>query len=329
MASQQKTKGMNVGLDFTLFNSRLTGTLDYYDNNTNDLLFPVRIPAVTGFDTIMTNLGQINNKGFEAGLTYKVINQKNFTWSSTFNFWANTNKIVSLTGVDANGDGVEDDLISSGLFIGKSIQTIFDYKADGIYQLGETRLPGFQTGSFRVVDLDKNNDITAADRMFLGRVEPAYRFSFYNSLSYKSFSLSFFFNSVQGGKEGYLGNSARSYFREDNSVRNNELNEVDFWSPRNPGGKYPRNISGSRSKIDPALYESRSFVRLQDVSLSYNLSPKILEKIKAQSISVYVSGKNLATWTKWEGWDPETGQGLLLDGRPALRAITFGINITY
>ncbi len=325
----ERTKGMNMGLDFTLLNNRLTGSLDYYNNNTEDLLFPVRIPFVTGFDTIMTNLGKINNKGFEAGLTYKIMNKKNFNWSATFNFWANTNKIISLTGQDANGDGIEDDLISSGLFIGKSIQTIFDYKADGIYQIGETRLPGFQTGSFRVVDLDKSSTITAADRMFIGRVEPAYRFSLFNTLNYKNFAVSFFINSIQGGKDGYLGNNARSYFREDNSVRNNEFTATDFWSPRNPNGKYPRNISGSRSSIDPALYESRSFVRLQDVSLSYNLPAKILGKIKAQAINVYVSGKNLATWSKWDGWDPETGQGLLLDGRPVLRAFTVGIHVTY
>lgn len=325
----EKTKGLNFGVDFGFWANRLTGSLDYYNNNTNDLLFDVAIPAITGFNLITTNLGKINNVGFEAGVTYKIVNKKDFTWSASYNFWLNTNKIVTLTGVDANKDGVEDDLISSGLFIGKSIQAIFDYKADGIYQLTDTRLPGFQVGSYRVVDLDKNNDITAADRMFLGKQEPAYRMSLYNTLTYKQFSLSFFLNSIQGGKDGYLGNNMRLYYREDNSVRNNELNAVDFWSPRNPDGKYPRIISGSHSKVEPNLYESRSFVRLQDVSLSYNLPARILGKIKAQAINVYVSGKNLATWTNWEGWDPETGQGLILDGRPVLRAVTFGLHITY
>ncbi|MFC0772003.1 SusC/RagA family TonB-linked outer membrane protein [Terrimonas alba] len=338
----EKTEGMNFGLDFTLLNNRVTGTLDYYNNNTKDLLFDVSIPSVTGFLLIASNVGKINNQGFEAGLTYKIIDKKDFTWSSTFNFWTNTNKIKKLTGVDANGDGIEDDLVSTGLFIGKSIQTIFNYKVDDIYQLNDTRLPGFPVGSNRIVDLDKNNDITAADRMFLGRQEPAYRMSWYNTLSYKNFSLSFFFNSIQGGKDGYLGDNTREYFREDNSVRNNELNGVDFWSPRNPGGKYPRNISGGRTKVAGNNYESRSFVRLQDVSLSYSLSPKILDKIKAQAINIYVSGKNLATWTDWEGWDPESlvpvfrdgrtidvPDGLLLDGRPALRAITVGAHITF
>ncbi len=334
----EKTKGMNVGFDFALLKNRLTGNLEYYNTNTSDLLFDVAIPSVTGFLQIATNVGKINNKGFEAGLTYKIMDNKDFKWSSSFNFWANTNKIITLTGQDLNGDGKEDDLISSGLFIGKSIQAIFDYQAGPIYQLTDTRLPGFQIGSYSVTDLDKSGTITTADRMFLGKQEPAYRFSWYNTVSYKNFSLSVFLNSVQGGKDGFLANNMRLYFREDNSVRNNELNGVDFWSPRNPNGKYPRIISGSHSSTEPALYENRSFVRLQDVSLSYGFSPKILDKIKAQAITFYVSGKNLATWTNWEGWDPEAlvpvngnnvPNGLIIDGRPALRAITVGANITF
>ena len=75
----ERTTGINVGVDFTLLNNRLSGTLEYYDNNTTDLLYPVRIPNITGFDTILTNLGKIHNKGFEAGLTYQFVNQKDFS----------------------------------------------------------------------------------------------------------------------------------------------------------------------------------------------------------------------------------------------------------
>ncbi|MEO6231685.1 MAG: hypothetical protein ABJB11_04775 [Ferruginibacter sp.] len=305
-------------------------------------MYDVTIPSATGFDVISTNVGKINNKGFEAAVTYKVIDQKNFKWSTTLNYWANTNKIKSLTGVDADGDGIEDDLVSSGLFIGRSIQTIFNYQADGIYQIGETMLPGFQTGSYRVIDQDKSGTITAADRTFLGKQEPAYRFSWYNSFSYKNFAISVFINSIQGGKDGYLGNNTRIYFRDDNAVRNNELNGVNYWSPRNPTGEYPRIISGNHSTVEPNVYKDRSFIRLQDVSLSYTLPAGVLSKIKAQSINVYVSAKNLATWTNWKGWDPEAlypvfvngntvnvPDGLAVDGRPALRAIIFGVHINY
>ncbi|MGF6930623.1 TonB-linked SusC/RagA family outer membrane protein [Chitinophaga sp. W2I13] len=332
----ERTKGMNVGVDFAAFNSRLSGSLDYYRNNTYDLLYSVAIPGVTGFSNIYTNLGQIRNAGFEAALNYNVIDKKDFKWSATFNFSANNNKIVTLTGVDANGDGKEDDLVSSSLFVGKSIRAIYDYKLDGIYQLNDTRIPGFPVGSVRVVDQNKDNDITQqADRVFLGRQEPAYRMSLLQTFSYKAFTLTLFLNSVQGGKDGYLGNNNPSFFREDNSIRVNNLQGIDFWSPSNPTGKYPRNISGSRAKIEPNMYQDRSFVRLQDVSLSYNLATSLLKKFKAQSINLYVSGKNLYTWTNWEGWDPEANDndgnpmGLIIGGRPVLRGFTVGLSIVY
>lgn len=334
----ERTTGLNLGVDFTLLNSRLNGSLEYYNNKTRDLLFSVAIPNVTGFGSINTNLGQINNTGFEASLTGKILEKGGFKWSSTVNFSANTNKIVSLTGVDANGDGIEDDLISSNLFIGKSIGTIYNYQTNGIYQFTDERLPSFPVGSVRIVDQNGDKDITPlADRIFLGRTEPAYRFSISNSVEYKGFTLSVLINSVQGGKDGYLRNNNPSYFRDDNSIRVNYLQGIDFWSPTNPTGKYPRNISGSRAKIEPNMFQSRSFIRLQDVSLSYNLG-NLLKSTKAQSINLYISGKNLHTWTKWEGWDPEVNDndsdgnpvnGLTTSGRPVLRAITVGLNIIY
>ena len=326
----ERTTGLNAGIDFALLNNRFSGTVEYYNNNTTDLLYEVNIPNVTGFSSILTNLGKIHNTGFEAALTYQFVNTKDFTWSATGNFSTNKNQIKTLIGLDNDKDGKEDDLIASGLFIDRSIQTIYDYKAGPIYQVGETPLPGFYTGTLSVADQNKDGQIDAAnDRVIIGRREPAYRMSFFNTLGYKGFTLTFLINSVQGGKNGYLGNNLRQYFRDDNQLRENEFTVTDFWSPRNPNGKYPRNISGSGARVTPGMWESRSFVRLQDVSLSYNLPASVLGKIKAQSVSVYVNAKNLATWINWIGWDPETGQNLDLGGRPVMRAITFGVHINY
>ena len=338
----EKTKGLNFGVDFSLMRNRLSGNFDFYKNKTNDLIFAVTIPNVTGFSQIQSNIGEIHNTGFEAAITYDVMKKRDFTWTTSFNFWTNKNEIVSLTGVDANGDGKEDDLVSSNLFIGKPISQIFDYQAGPIYQLTDTRLPGFQIGSLSVVDQNKDNVINASDRAFLGQQEPKFRMSLYNNFQYKGIALSFFLNAIQGGKDGYLANNARLYYRDDNAIRNNDLTAVEYWSPRTPDAKYPRIISGSHSTVEPAMWESRSFVRLQDVSLGYNLPAKILSKIKAEAVNIYVSAKNLFTWTDWEGWDPETlvpitangvttdqANGLRLDGRPALKAFTFGIRITY
>lgn len=332
----ERTKGLNVGLDFTLFNGKTAGTLDFYNNNTYDLLFSVAIPSITGFNSITTNLGQISNRGFEASISQRIFAKRDFEWSTSVVFAANKNKIVTLTGQDANKDGIEDDLISSGLFIGKSINTIYDYQADHVYDLDDERLPGFPIGSMSVVDQNGDRDITpAGDRIFIGRQEPAYRVSLMNTLSFKGFKLTFLLNSVQGGKDGYLGvnrpfaNNIPQFYREDNTIRWNDFVGIDYWSPTNPSGRYPRNISGSRAKVEPSMYEKRNFVRLQDISLSYNLGSSVLKKAGAQNVNVYVSGKNLFTWTKWQGWDPETGEGILAGGRPVLRAYTVGLNITY
>ena len=277
----------------------------------------------------------LNKAGWEVGLTGKIMRSRDINWEATFNIWGNKNEVRHLTGVDANGDGKEDDIVSSNLFIGKSLGVIYNYQAGPIYQLGDTRLPGFQVGSLSVEDLDKNGLIDARDRKFLGRTEPAYRMSLYNSFSYKGLALSFMLNSIQSGKDGYLANNVRLYFREDNSIRNNDLKGVNYWSPANPTGTQPRIIDGTHSTVEPNVYKKRSFVRLQDVSLGYSLPSAILDKIKAQAINIYLSGKNLYTWTDWEGWDPEglnangVVQGMITDARPVLRGFTLGARLTF
>ena len=275
----EKTKGLNFGIDFGLLANRLTGTLDFYQNKTDDLLYSINIPAITGFSNIRTNVGQIKNTGFEAAINYGIIRNKDLRWDATLNFSTNTNEVVTINGIDANGDGKEDDLVSSGLFIGKPIGTIYDYELDGIYQLNDPRLPGFQVGTRRIVDQNKNGDISQQDdRIILGKREPAYRWSFANTVAYKNLSLFVFINAVQGGNDGFLGNNNPSFFREDNTIRINDLVGIDYWSPNNPNGKYPRNVSGTRAKFDPNNWQSRSFVRLQDITLSYNFSSHV-EKI--------------------------------------------------
>jgi TonB-dependent starch-binding outer membrane protein SusC len=335
----ERTEGINAGVDFSLLNNRLSGALEYYKTTTNDLLFRVQIPTLTGFGDIISNLGELSNTGFEAQITYRIIDNASFKWSTTVNFSTNKNKIVTLTGQDLNGDGKEDDLLATGLFIGKSRFTIYDYEADGsIYGLNDVVPTGFYRGTYKVVDQNKDGLWnTTDDRIFIGRREPAYRWSIFNNFQYKGFTLTIFVNSVQGGKNGYLGNNNLAFFREDNSIRINYLQGMDFWSPSNPDGKYAMNISGSRARVEPNIWKDRSFIRLQDISLSYNFANTLLKKVKAQSINLFVSGKNLYTWTDWDGWDPEWENqddlnalgGMRHDGRPVLRAFTVGLNIVY
>jgi TonB-dependent starch-binding outer membrane protein SusC len=326
----ERTEGINTGLDFVLFKSRLSGRVEYYSTRTTDLLYEVNIPVLTGFARILSNIGQLNNTGVEFSLNSKNISSRNFQWSSALNFARNVNKVVKLLG-DTNGDGREDDLPQSGLFIGQPSSVIYDYQTNGIWQLTDQIPAGYSPGTYRIVDQNGDGIINnSGDRTILGAGAPSFRASLLNTFKYGNFTLSVFLNSVYGGDRNYLAANTPRMVRNDNTIRDNYLSGTDFWSPRNPDGKYPRSIVAST--ISPSFYQNRSFLRLQDVSLSYRFTGKAIERLKLQNVNLFVSGRNLATWTNWEGWDPETddgNRGLTSDGRPVLRGYSVGLNVTF
>lgn len=322
----ERTTGLNMGLEFTVLKSRLSGTVEYYNTSTTDLLYEVALPTITGFGVIQSNVGELNNKGYELALNSRNINVSSFQWNTTLNFSRNVNKVVKLLG-DGNGDGVEDDLPQSGLFIGQPLDVIYDYQTNGIWQIGEQIPAGYSPGTYRIVDQNGDGTINLDDRIILGSGAPAFRIGLLNNFQYKNFSLSVFLNSIHGGSNSYLAGNTPRMIRDDNQVRNNHISGIDFWTPSNPDGRYPRSIVAAT--IQPAMYQNRGFVRLQDVSLSYKLAGKFLEPLKLQSINLFLSGRNLATWTKWEGWDPETNQGLTTNGRPVLKGYSAGLNVTF
>ena len=343
----ERTRGINVGLDFAVLNSRIDGNVEYYNSNTNDLLWQQTLPQTSGFQNVFTNLGQLNNTGFEFMLHGQPLRRKNFTWDVTVNFTQNRNKVVTILGEDKNNDGVEDDLIASSLFIGKPIGTIYDYRTQGIYQLADEKLAGFLAGTYRVEDVNKDGKITPADdRQILGNTEPAYSFGIQNTVSYKQFTLRAFINSIQGGKNSYRSANFPYGYNgtPGNATNSNWFDFTDFWSPRNPNGIHPNpwvpTPAGGREFVQ------RNFVRLQDISLSYTLTDAVAKKIGAANCKLFVSGKNLLTLTNWKGWDPETNTTLYPVGGPAggintalgvtsinafpvLKSYSFGLDITF
>lgn len=322
----EKTHGINIAMDFGVLNNRITGNIEYYKTTTKDLIWKKTLPEITGFKEIVDNMGEIANQGIELTLNVTPIRNKNFSWDVTFNFSRNKNKINHLLG-DVNGDGIEDDLVSSNLFIGQSLSTIYHYDVDGIYQLNDNIPEGYYPGSYRIVDHSGDGKLSADDRIILGQSDPAYRFSLHNTFRYKGFTLKIFLNSVQGGKNGYLANADVFGAYTPQFISSKGMyEEVDFWTPSNPNGKF-RNPAGT-SSINPNIYQKRSFVRLQDVILSYDFNPGLLSKIYVDALRLSVSGKNLCTWTKWDGWDPETGSGLGYGGRPVMRHFTIGLELT-
>jgi TonB-linked SusC/RagA family outer membrane protein len=325
----ETTKGINLGLDFGLLNERVFGTVDYYNNNTFDLLYNVDVPAISRYSTFPDNLGKIHNHGLDVSLSTVNIKRNDLQWVTTFNFSRNRNELKELLGFDNDGDGKEDDLVSEGLFIGESLSSIYTYEITGeFWQVGETRPPGFALGSYKIKDLNTDGAFTpAGDRKIIGYGDPAYRFSINNEIKYKNWTLKFFINSIQGAKNHYMIIDDLSNWALSESVfRRNMPKEIDFWSPENPDARYQAiPLSGHFGD----RYTQRSFVRLQDVSLSYNFSKEVLRETFIQNLMLYISGKNLGTITKWPGWDPETGEGMTRDGRPVLTSFTFGINVEF
>ena len=174
-------------------------------------------------------------------------------------------------------------------------------------------------------------------RVILGREEPAYRFGILNEFNYKDFTLRFFINAIQGGKDGYLGrNMLEGFGSADNIRKNNMWNGFDYWTPSNPGARYRR--LDQEPAFDYIFYGDRSFVRLQDITLAYNLNTAVLQNIGVQNLKIFVSGKNLFTLTDWKGWDPEIDRepketqslgGFGINGRPVMRGFSVGLDMSF
>ena len=330
----EKTNGINVAVDFGLLGNRVYGSIDYYQSTTTDLLWDFVLPQITGFNSIRSNIGEIANFGLEIELNAIPVTSASFNWEVGVNFFTNRNEIRELLGVDSDGDGREDDLVANNLFIGESIGSVYHYVIDRIWQIsdGDEIPDGWVPGTHKLVDLDGDGTFTPeGDRQIIGRTEPAYSFGIRNAVSYKNFELKFFIKSVQGVKDGYLGiNNPWSgpYQTPGNAQNNNWYSEVDYWSPDNPGATFRR--PGLEAPIPSRRYFDRSFVRLQDISLSYNFDETVTEKIGIQGLKLFVSGKNLVTLTDWEGWDPETGQGLGPTdvALPVMKGFAFGLDIS-
>ena len=327
----ESTSSLNIGLDWGLFDNRISGSVDFYSAQTSNVLVRRSLPSTTGYSSVWTNLGQINNTGIEFELTSKTLTGR-INWETSFVFSHNKDKIVKLYGDENDMD------IGNSWFVGEPIGAIYDYEmVDGtVYTEADlfsgNILDGWAPGQFKLVDQNDDGEIEPNDdRKIIGYSSPLYRFSINNTLSYKNFTLSFFINSIQGGKKHYKMNN--SYFllipSGDLALRTNQFAIREYWKPdngvTNAHGMY---VNAPRSA---GYYQSRSFVRLQNVSLSYTLNANILDKLKLTACQIYIASKNPYVWTKWTGFDPELAinNATFESGYiGSMRNITAGIRIT-
>lgn len=319
----ETTTGLNLGVNFAVLNNRISGSVDMYNTTTKNLLFNLALPSISGKSEMLSNLGEIKNKGFEISLHTVNIENKNFQWTSDFAFSLNRNKVATIYGEDNDGDGKEDDLISSGYFIGKSLGTIYGYKVDGMWQQSDldngTIMKGMRPGDYKLEDVDGDGKISSdKDRQFLGNSNPNFRWSWTNTFTYKDLSLLVYINSIWGGNGYFLSGSNTPY--NDPYVNSSNLNRTvyDYWTPSNTGAMYPR-PDYSKAAYKGTKYMDRSFIKLQKLALNYNLS-KYVKPIGIKGLSVSASADNLLTFAPhWDGLDPETGAGVTIASSPSIR----------
>ncbi len=318
----------NIGLDFSLFRGRLSGTLEYYDVNTKDLLLSRNLPTSIGFNDVTTNIGRTRNHGLEGTFsTVNVDNRNGFKWSTDFTFFTNKEEIVDLPG------GTDD--VGNGWFIGQPLSVIYDYKKIGIWQSNELDLAksyGSAIGEIKIQDTDGDGKYTAADRVIQGSGVPKISGGITNRFKFNNFDLSFFVYAR-------LGQNIRSNFHTSNNSLFGRYNNivVDYWTPTNPTNDVPRpNQNQEFPKWNSSLnIFDGSFVKVRNINLGYKFNEAVANKLGMESLRVYTSIQQPFIFSsfisKYNGIDPETDIDASLSGSvsPAVWTATFGINVKF
>ena len=284
---------------------------------------------------MLDNIGKVNNKGLELQVNVNHTRQKDFSWTTGINFWINRNKIVSLYGEDSDKDGQEDDDVANSRFIGKSLGAVYTHVFDGIIQLNDAEymsIYGGQPGDLKFKDLNNDGKINADDRAIIGYTKPNYTLTMSNTISFKGFELYFLLNYIAGGGSDnwYVGNNVYANFPNAlyGGTAATWLNKA-YWTPTNPSNEVPR-VNYNNSAFNYGFPKTREFLRLQDVALSYNVPARILDRIHVSNLKVFMSAKNLLTFTSWEGFDPETATTYAAqNGFPIFKIVTFGVNASF
>ncbi|HEY6899586.1 MAG TPA: SusC/RagA family TonB-linked outer membrane protein, partial [Puia sp.] len=328
----ENTKGLNIGIDFTLLNNRISGSIDAYHTKTSDILLKRNIPVTTGFTTVYDNLGKVDNKGLEITVNTRNVTGSDFRWESIVNFSTNSNKIVDIYG-DKKSD------VGNKWFIGQPIGVNYDYVMTGIWQENEDpskQDPTAKPGFIKFADVNHDGKITAdSDRVVQGRLAPRWMGGLTNTFHYKNFHLSVFIQTVQGVTKN---DNDLNYV--DESGRRNTPAEVGYWTPENKSQSFPALTTAANTARRGYGYpRDASYTRLKDITLSYTVPQKVLDALKLGSLTFYASGRNLHTWTKWIGWDPESTQvqrgngtpntlGSYTNNYPNIRSVVFGVNVS-
>lgn len=319
----ETTKQWNIGLDFGLFDNRLSGAIDFYLQNTSDLLLERQIPVVSGFGSVLSNVGETRNKGIEVSLSSMNINSKAFQWTTDVMFYANKESIESLY------NGKIDD-IGNSWFIGQPLHVFYDYEKIGIWQdtpedIAEMKKFNDNGASFKLGDIkiwdNGDNKITEADRKILGTTSPKFIASMVNNFSYKEFDFSFFLYASMGS----MLNNDIEY--ENKPGRANSI-VIDYWTPNNPTNAYPRPSVDNQEPayVSTLRYQKANYLRIRNITLGYTLPDKITSRLRARRIRLYFAANNPFVFTNFKGIDPEGAAGYTT---PSCSTWMGGVNLSF
>ncbi len=340
----------NIGLDFTLFKSKLSASVDLYKKVSKNFLYQVPLPNYLsgggdyegGVNPPYFNLGSMQNKGIEITLGYTEKFTENFSWNANLNFTKYENEVTNMAGlniVKTMNTLAYNTVTVSRTQEGLPIGSFIGYQALGIYRTDDdlltyghsdatgtkvvlkngtnSLLPSFQKGD--VIYKDQNNDgiIDLKDLVAIGNPNPKFTYGFTNNFKYKNVDLSIFIQGTAGNK---LMNLTRLSGTMNSNLGTNYLTEAaDFYSPSNLDASLPRpsTYDNINNAISTRNIEDGSYLRIQNVTLGYSLPSDMISKLKLSRLRLYASGQNLFTFTKYTGYDPEVGsfnQDALLSG---------------
>jgi len=330
----ESTASWNTGFESVWLKNRIYFDVDIYFSKTTNQIFQRNIPVMTGFTTMKSSMGQINNSGVEFTLRTVNIENKEWTWTTNFTFWLNRNKLVHLYG-DLDENGKEKDDIANNLFIGKPLGAIYGYVQDGIVQATDAdymQKNGVQPGVPKYKDLTGEGVINSDDRTILGYSVPNFKLNMSNTVSYKGFDLYLMLTGTFGGNGYFLKSNTAAYMTNGSGLFNSNSIYIPYWTPDNKSNTYPSAVfTGDGGRFQGL--QNRAFVRLQDVTFSYTFNQPWVKNMNIHDLKVFLTAKNLFTITNWEGIDPEVGS-VIRDGAtanfyPVLTTFSIGANISF
>lgn len=321
----EKSKEINLGIDLGLLENRITTSVELYKRNTVDLIYAEQIPTSTGFSSVTTNVGEVQNKGIEIMLNTVNVQTDRFSWTTNLTFSTNKNEVISI-----GSDGIEAD-ISTGLFVGEPLDVHYAYKFDGIWQLDEAdaaAVYGQVPGAVRVVDQNNDGQISTGtgmdDRVILGSQQPKWIGGLTNKFTFDNFDLSFLVYTSQGAM--YRNSMLSGTMGDVNGTRYNVIN-LNYWTVDNPSNDYygPGVSNPYRSAIQ---YQDASFVRISDITVGYTLPKSLLDKWGMSHIRLYAQVTNPFVFHNFDGTDPEYNTSLYNDDVSSATYL-FGVNVSF